>query len=172
VRLSCCSRYETFCNEHLQARHDFRRRNWHRRNRRGRYFPDDLAEAQPFPKWLEAEVAREQEEDSVENPSEDVIRLSKLPSLRASRYRSMWAFGNHLQVAHLRTCDSSVAATFLRPCRSGVQDRNPVLASIEYVGNVEEILEVNYGGLFVTVLVCRQVYILDSFSCVVPFTMV
>lgn len=131
----------------------------HRRNRRGRPFPDELAEAQPFPEWLHAEVACEQADDSAESPEEDVIRLSSPPSQRASRYRSMWAFGNHLRVrsaeTELRTCDSGVAATFLRPCRSGVRDRNPVLARIEYVGNVEEILEVNYGGLFVTVLACR-----------------
>ena len=71
----------------------------------------------------------------------------------------MWAFGNHLRVrsveTQLSTCDSGVAVTFLRPCRSGMRDRNPVLARIEYVGNVEEILEVNYEGLFVTIFACR-----------------
>jgi hypothetical protein len=104
-------------------------------------------------------VAVEVEDDTIQNPSEDVTRLSNGPSPRAKKYRSMWAFGNHYRVAsteaHLKTCDSGVATTFNRPCISGVRDRNPIVASIEYVGNLEEILELNYGGLQVTVLACR-----------------
>jgi hypothetical protein len=57
--------------------------------------------------------------------------------------------------AHLKTCDSGVAATFTRPCISGIRDRNPVVANIKYVGNLEEILELNYTGLPVTILACR-----------------
>jgi hypothetical protein len=68
----------------------------------------------------------------------------------------MWAFGNHFCIAsveaHLKTCNSGVAATFSSPCISGLKDKNNVVANIEYVG---EILELNYRGLLVTVLACR-----------------
>ena len=71
----------------------------------------------------------------------------------------MSAFGNHLCIAsveaHLKTYDSGVAATFSCSWVSGIKDKNPIVASIDYVGNVEEILELNYGGLKVTVLACR-----------------
>jgi hypothetical protein len=57
--------------------------------------------------------------------------------------------------AHLKTCDSGIAATFSCPWVSGVRDRNPVVTSVDYVGNMEEILELNYGRLKVMVLACR-----------------
>lgn len=88
----------------------------------------------------------------------DVLCLSKLLSDLATKYRSMWAFGTHLRVQsvedHLKTCDSGVAATFRRPWRSGVRDRNHVVADVEYVGCLHEIVELNYGGLCVIVLLC------------------
>jgi hypothetical protein len=63
----------------------------------------------------------------------------------------MWAYGNHLRVEsverHLKTLDSGIAATFRRPCRSGLRDPNPVVADLEYVGSLQEILELNYHGL-------------------------
>jgi hypothetical protein len=73
----------------------------------------------------------------------------------------MYAYGNHLRVAsaesHLQTCDLGIAATFRRPCRLGLRDHNHVVADIEYIGTLEEILELNYGGLSVIVLVCNWV---------------
>jgi hypothetical protein len=54
----------------------------------------------------------------------------------------------------LKTADVGIAATFVRPWRSGVRDRNPTVALVEYLGNGEEILEVKYRSLCVTVLVC------------------
>jgi len=71
----------------------------------------------------------------------DVSCLSQLPSQWATKYRSMWAFGNHLRVAsaeqHLKTCDSGVAAIFRRPRRSGVRDRNLVVVDVEYIGQLQ-----------------------------------
>ena len=91
----------------------------------------------------------------------NVLSLSKPPSELATKYRSMWAFGNHLRVAsvetHLKTCDSGVAATFRRPCRASLRDRNPVMAEVEYVGQIHEIVELNYGGLCVIVLLCSWI---------------
>lgn len=38
-----------------------------------------------------------------------------------------------------------------------VRDRNPIIGDIEYVGTLEEIVEVSYTGLCVMVLICRWV---------------
>jgi hypothetical protein len=57
----------------------------------------------------------------------------------------MYAFGNHIHVAsakkHLTTCDNGVIATFEQDCVLGPNDQRPVIAKLEYVGWVEEILE-------------------------------
>jgi len=69
--------------------------------------------------------------------------------------------GNHLRVTsaeeQLKTSDSGVAALFRRPWRSGLRDRNVVVADIEYVGELHEIVELNYRGLCVLVLFCKWV---------------
>jgi hypothetical protein len=51
---------------------------------------------------------------------------------------------------HLTTFDNGVATTFDHECRS-----MPILAKLEYVGWVEEILELNYGILKIVVLLCN-----------------
>jgi hypothetical protein len=72
---------------------------------------------------------------------EDVVSISNPPSDLAIQYCSMYAFGNHLQVAsaesHLLTFDSRVAATFEQQCHSHSNDHNPFMASLEYVGWIE-----------------------------------
>jgi len=40
---------------------------------------------------------------------------------------------------------------------SGLRDRNVVMANVEYVGELHEILELNYAGLCVIVLLCKWV---------------
>ena len=111
---------------------------------------------------MELQVLSDATDELLPEVTEDVMNLSKLPSLYATRYRSMWAFGNHVRVqgveTELRTCDSGIATTFHRPCRSGAGDINHVYADIEYVGNVQEIVELNYGGLCVVVLICSWVH--------------
>lgn len=71
----------------------------------------------------------------------------------------MYAFGTHIQVSnvgkHLTTLDSGVAATFEHKCISGPNDQRPIIAKLEYVGWVEEILELNYGVLKIVVLLCN-----------------
>ncbi len=79
----------------------------------------------------------------------------------ATSYRSMWAFGNHLRFAnakhHLLTTNFGVAITFEQECCSCSNDRDPVLASLEYVGWIEEILELDYGRFQTIVLLCNRV---------------
>jgi hypothetical protein len=73
----------------------------------------------------------------------------------------MYAFGNHLRVAntkhHLATSHSRVTTTFEQVCASHSNDQNPMVASIKYVGWIEEILELDYGRFHIVVLLCNLV---------------
>lgn len=74
----------------------------------------------------------------------------------------MYAYGYHFRVrsaegSFSRTCDSGVAAIFRRPCQSGRRDQNPIDASIEYIGQILEIVELNYGRHCIVLLVCEWV---------------
>ena len=83
--------------------------------------------------------------------------VSRFPSTTASRYRSMYGFGYHYRVrsaeTHLKSSNSGIAATFLRECRFGMRDRNPVVAPVEYVGQLEEIIELDYSVFWQVVLI-------------------
>jgi hypothetical protein len=110
-----------------------------------------------LPEWMEIDV--QEGMDAGEDIEADVYNLSKPPCTEATAYKSMYAFGYHFRVAtaevSFKTVDSGVAAKFEHPWRSGICDRNPMVAPVEYVGYLKEILEVNYRTLCVTVLVCR-----------------
>jgi hypothetical protein len=89
------------------------------------------------------------------------LHMSMPPTLEARSYRTMFVFGNHICVSnvekHLTTFDSGVATTFEWECRLGPNDWRLILAKLEYVGWVEEILELNYGVLKTMVLLCNWV---------------
>lgn len=74
-------------------------------------------------------------------------------------YQSMYEFGNHLQMAsverHLSCLNLGVATMFEQKCRSHLNDKNPVVASLEYVGWIEKILEFDYGRFQIVVLLCN-----------------
>jgi hypothetical protein len=76
----------------------------------------------------------------------------------AATYKSMYAFKNHYRVKSLerplKTCDSGVAATFIQVSRRIPPDANQVNADVEYVGHIEEILELNYRHHCLVVLFC------------------
>ena len=76
----------------------------------------------------------------------------------AASYKSMYAYGNHFRVFSaeyaLKTADNGVAATFRQVCRNGMRDSNQVNADVEYVGHIEEILELNYRRHCLVVFVC------------------
>ena len=55
------------------------------------------------------------------------------------------------------TQDCGVAATFVRPWRSNARDPNPEEVNIEYVGDLEKIVELDYRRTCVVVFVCRWV---------------
>jgi len=93
---------------------------------------------------------------------EDLEDSSKPPSLRAQRYRNMYAYRYHYRVKSLeenvnRTFDSGVATIFWRPCQSRRQDQNLVNASLEYIRQIQEILKLDYRQHYTMVLVCKWV---------------
>jgi hypothetical protein len=78
--------------------------------------------------------------DRVERPGYEVPEMvkesSRLPSLEATMYRYMKAYGMHLRVSSAEegksTCDSAVAATFMQPQRGTENDSQPILTAVEY----------------------------------------
>jgi hypothetical protein len=68
----------------------------------------------------------------------------------------MYAYGNHICVksveTNLVTMDSGVTPTFTKMCKSSGQDSSPIKVDLEYVGWVEESLELDYGTTCVIVL--------------------
>ena len=184
-----CRQYEQYNVALIVEQRRFRLNSRRRRGQRPVPFPPELAGPKTFSAWLE-ELVEERTSIDPEGVEADVKCLSKLPSEMATKYRSMWAFGNHPCMAgveqHLKTCDSCVAATFRRPWRSRAGDLNPVVGDVEYVGQLEEIVELNYRGLCVIVLFCSWVkanyqgssaivkkdrwgFTLANFSQVIPF---
>ncbi len=84
-----------------------------------------------------------------------------LPTLEATTYRAMYAFGNHLCVSsgekHLITRNSSIVAMFEQECVLRPNYQWPILVKLEYVGWIEEILELHYGIFNIRVLFCNWV---------------
>jgi hypothetical protein len=75
----------------------------------------------------------------------------------------MYVYSNHIRVAsakeNLTISDCGVVATFEQKCILGPNDQKLVFAKLEYVGQVEGILEQNYGVLNIVVLLCNWVKI-------------
>ncbi len=80
-----------------------------------------------------------------------MVHMSMPPTLKAMSYSTIYAYGNLICVAngkeHITINDYGVVATFEQECVLGSNDQRPILAELEYVGWVEEILELNYGVL-------------------------
>jgi hypothetical protein len=110
-------------------------------------YPPTMAELPPFEQCFTNVIAKAIEIG--EEVLNDVLSISTPPSSLAITYESMYAFGNHLRVtsvkAHLTISNYRVATTFEQECQSHSNDRNPIMASFEYVGWIEEILELDYG---------------------------
>jgi hypothetical protein len=111
-------------------------------------FPNDLAPLPHVATWIKASiVVAFNDEDIIDKNIMHIMSMP--PTLDAMSYRAMYACNNHIRVAsakeHLTTSDCGVMATFEQKCISGPNDQKLVLAKLEYVGRVEEILELNYG---------------------------
>jgi hypothetical protein len=108
--------------------------------------------------WIRSSIVTAiKEGDKIEK---DVVHLSMPPTLEDRSYQTMWAFRNHNHVSsvevHLTTQDNgTITSIFEQECVSGPNDQKPMVAKLEYVGWVEEILELNYGILNFVVLLCN-----------------
>jgi hypothetical protein len=122
-------------------------------------FPNNLAESSPFVEWIKKYIILAIQ--GGEDIDQDTTHMSMLPTLEAKLYRSMYAYKNHIRVAnvegHLTTCDSGITTTFEHTCVSRPNDRRPIIVRLEYVGRVEEILELTYRALKSVMLLCNWV---------------
>lgn len=123
-------------------------------------YPPELPEMQSFPEWLRSEV--EVRKDEGQDIPDEVEDTSRPPSLQAQRFKSMYAYGYHYRVKSAeesitRTCDSGVAAFFQRTCRAGRRDDIVVEENLEYIGQILEIVELDYGRHCTVILVCDWV---------------
>jgi len=97
--------------------------------------------------------------------TEDVDRflMSQKPSQRATRYTRIVAFGNHFRVEDKSTLrlvsyNSGMASMFKMQGGSGSQ------SSVQYVGVLKDILELDYGALHTRIILlhCKWVKPLDT----------
>ena len=152
-----CRRYQVIWDERTNKRAQFCRRHPHKNGRRGAPFPLGMEEISSFSEWLEQEVQNDLQQGMV--VPEDVEDSSKKPSLEARKFKSMYAYGYHFRVKSAEqsiknTCDSRVVAIFCQPCRSGRIDQNVVNADLEYIGQIVDIIELDYGRHCIVLLVC------------------
>lgn len=91
----------------------------------------------------------------------DILQYSQPPERYATSHRHMYACGMHLRVRSseggLVTRDSGVVASFTRQLRWGLVGGRPIERTDDYVGYVEEILELDYRSHCTTVLLCDWV---------------
>jgi len=113
----------------------------------------------PFVDWFRARVR-----DAVNAGAEmdaDVVQYSEPPERYATSHRQMYCFGMHFRVrsaeASLVTRDSCVIASFTQEHRWGIHNGSPIESTTDYVGYIEEILELDYRNHCTTVLVCDWV---------------
>ena len=97
-----------------------------------------------------------------ENPSPDLITMSRLPSPIVRHHPSMWSFGYHFRAesdtdGSYASFDAGVAAIVNQTCRSSRADQHPVEAELLYVGIINDILEVDYGHIKPCVLKCSWI---------------
>lgn len=122
-------------------------------------YPADLFDLPPFASWLTRRVQTLQDEG--EHVDDDVVQYSQPPERYAVAHRQMHAFGMHFRVRSaeggLVTRDSCVVASFTSQLRWGLRNGRPIERTDDYVGYIEEILELDYRNHCTTILVCNWV---------------
>jgi hypothetical protein len=123
------------------------------------HYPSDLNCLPKFADWLKEEVGKAMQ--SLDKPTRDVYEASCLPEKMATGYRAMYARGMHLRIREAEedkvTFDSGVAAAVWERIRSTDTNAMDKVDSAEYVGSVEEILELNYCSHCCVVLLCSWI---------------
>ena len=98
-----------------------------------------------FASWLTSRVSSQQQ--AGEDVDDDVVQYAQPPKRYAISHWKMYAFGMHFRVRSVEgglvTHDSCVVASFTRQVPWGLRNGRPI-ETIEYVGYIEEILELDY----------------------------
>jgi hypothetical protein len=153
-------KYEIYCDDIVGERARF---IVEYRRRFGRcaeiQYPQKFRALPAFAEWLRLEVARATDGD--DKPSRDVIERSRLPEIVATAYHVMHAHGMHLRIYTAEedkvTCGSAVASAVLRRGRSHEPFHQDFMETKQYVGWIQEILELNYRSYYCIVLVCSWI---------------
>ena len=122
-------------------------------------YPVELIELPSFADWFRVRIR-----DTYYNGEEveaDILQYSEAPERYATSHQQMYCFGVHFRVwsseTALVTRDSCVVASFTRELQWGIQNGRPTERTKDYVGYIEEILELDYRNHCITVLVCDWV---------------
>ena len=122
-------------------------------------YPLELHDLPRFATWLTSQVTSQRQ--AGEDVGDDVTQYAQPPERYAISHRKMYAFGMHLRVrgaeGGLVTRDSCVVASFTRQLPWGLRNGRPIETTEEYVGYIEEILELDYRNHCTTILVCDWV---------------
>jgi hypothetical protein len=122
-------------------------------------YPEELKPLPKFSVWLSTAVAAPMESDR--KPSIDQCKASKLPEQQATGYRAMYARGLHLRARLVEeekvTCDNGITSFVFRAIRGRRVENGCHFEATEYIGWIEEIVELNYRSHCCVVLVCSWV---------------
>ena len=103
--------------------------------------------------WIERRL--QSADVDLSNPTDmDRFLLSKKPAQRAMRYKRVVAFGNHFRVEdeetrHLLSYNSGVASVFQQQSENGEE------STVNYVGVLKDIFELDYGTLSTRIILLR-----------------
>ena len=103
--------------------------------------------------WIECRL--QSVDVDLSNPTNmDWFLLSKKLAQRAIRYRCVVAFGNHLRVEdeqtmHLISYNSGIASVFQQQSENGEE------STVNYVGVLKDIFELDYGTLSTRIILLR-----------------
>jgi hypothetical protein len=146
-----CSMHEHETIRIKKLRTKFEGQWWrgHRTTSRHVEFPPELQEVQNLASWVREAIQSHVTQGGVLE-DQDALHLSIFPSLFASRYTKMKAYGNHYRVFietygnTSATYDSGVASIFHQKQQSTKGTR---LGVLQYVGISKDIILLDYGPI-------------------------
>ena len=151
--------YAILIGQRWEEREAFRREFRRRHSTMALCYPLELNDLPPFASWVANRVQTLRA--TGEHVHEDVIQYGQPPQRYAISHRQMHAFVMHLRVRSaeggLVTQDSCVVASFTQQLRWGLRNGQPIERIDDYVGYIEEILELDYRNHCTTILVCDWV---------------
>ncbi len=140
---------ETIRIRQLRVEFEAQWRRGHRTTSRHVEFPLELQEVQNFANWVHEAIRSHIAQGGVLE-DQDALHLSVLPSLFASRYTKMKAYGNHYRVFidtygnTSATYDSGIVSVFHQEQQSPEGTR---LGALQYVGILKDIILLDYGPI-------------------------